>query len=48
MAKNLPCNSGSIPGQGTRTPHVAEQLGPGLQLESLYAATQDPMCPNKT
>ena len=51
MVKNLPCNSGdvgSIPGQGTGTPHVAEQLGPVLQLKSLYAATQDPMCPTKT
>ena len=51
MAKNLPCNSGdvgSIPGQGTRTPHVAEQPGPVLQLESLYVATQGPVCPNKT
>ena len=29
--KNLPCtagDSGSIPGQGTKTPHASEQLSP--------------------
>ena len=31
VVKNLPCNAGdvgSIPGQGTKIPHVTEQLKP--------------------
>lgn len=32
VLKNPPCNAGdvgSIPGKGTKVPHVAEQLSPG-------------------
>ena len=38
VVKNLPCNAedvGSIPSQGTKIPHAAEQL-------SLHAATTEP------
>ena len=41
VVKNLPSNAadaGSIPGQGTKIPHAAEQL-------SLCAATTEPTCP---
>ena len=37
MVKNLPCNAGdmgSIPGQGTEIPRVAEQLSRVPQLEN--------------
>ena len=40
VLKNPPCNAGdvgSIPGKGTKFPHVAEQLSPG-------AATTKPKC----
>ena len=43
VVKNLPCNAGdvgSIPGWGTRIPHVVEQL-------SLHAATREFDCCNE-
>ena len=55
--RNPPCNAGvagSIPGQGTKIPHAAEQLNPHAAItetthsatrESLYAATK---CPHST
>ena len=42
MVKNPPCNAGdrdSIPGQGTKIPHAAEQL-------STHAVTTEPVCHN--
>ena len=41
VVKNLPSNAGdtgSIPGQGTKIPHAMRQL------ESLHAATTEPLC----
>ena len=41
VVKNMPSNAGdtgSIPGQGTKIPHAMRQL------ESLYAATTEPLC----
>ena len=46
MVKNLPFSAGcvgSIPGRGTETPHVMEQLSYGaLPLWSLWATTKSP------
>ena len=42
VVKNPPCNArdaGSIPGPGTRFPHVAGQLSP-------HATTREPACHN--
>ena len=47
MVKNLPCNAGdmgSIPGQGTKIPHAAEQLTHTLQL--LILSALEPVCYN--
>ena len=49
VVKNLPCNAGdegSIPDWGTKIPHAEEPKAHRLQLESLYAAMEDPMCQN--
>ena len=43
VVKNLPCNAGGvgpIPGQGTKVPHVSEQLSP-------HASTSESMLSNK-
>ena len=43
VVKNLPSNAGdagSIPGQGTKIPHAAGQLGP-------HATTTEPVCLNE-
>ena len=46
VVENPPCNSedtGSTPGQGTKIPHAAGQLGPVPQLEreNLHATTRE-------
>ena len=42
--KNLPCSAGdvgSIPGQGTKILHAAEQLSPHATIRSLHTATKE-------
>ena len=44
VVENPPCNAGdlgSIPGQGTKTPHALEQLNP-------HAVTKEPCAEMKT
>ena len=44
VVKNSPCNAGdlgSIPGQGTKIPHVVDQLSPS-------ATTREFVCSNET
>ena len=51
LLKKLPCNAkdaGLIPGQGSKIPHMVEQLSHMLQLESLCAATKIPCDATKT
>ena len=48
--KSLPSNAGdtgSIPDQGTKIPHVAGQLSPHATMKDPVCSNQDPAQPNK-
>ena len=32
VVKSAPCSAGSLPGQGTKIPHVLEQLSPRIAI----------------